>query len=181
MNCWGLNGWREGNTANQDLKKVYNESITCPILLRMGWEWMNEKESIKEERKEGRKEKENGGLLENKETWKGRKKRKREASVWFSHSRNSCKEVELFYCWGVYSVVVIYLDFIVIVVSHSFLFSGRSLRYQKRYMALPSPLTAIKFWRVSSSDVHVEKKITGLNCLRSSNVFAFYLLFLRFV
>lgn len=109
MNCWGLNGWREGNTANQDLKKVYNESITCPILLRMGWEWMNEKESIKEERKEGRKEKENGGLLENKETWKGRKKRKREASVWFSHSRNSCKEVELFYCWGVYSVVVIYL------------------------------------------------------------------------
>lgn len=28
---------------------------------------MNEKESIKEERKEGKKEKENGGLLENKE------------------------------------------------------------------------------------------------------------------
>lgn len=83
---------------------------------------------------------------------------------------------------GVFIVLLLFTwDFFVIVVSHSFLFSGRSLRYQKRYMALPSPLTAIKFWRVSSSDVHVEKKLTRLNCLRFSNVFAFYLLFLRFV
>ena len=38
---------------------------------------------------------------------------------------------------------------------------GRSLRYDKRYVALPSPLTAVMFWRICLDEAQMVESTTA--------------------